>query len=342
MAFAKGSPNNLPEILGNKELEYKLLSYYFNIHRIPTLIQSPIRMDYNPSFHIYSSTEGRVKWIDYGSREGGDIWDLLSRYWKCTLNEVLLRVSKDIKKIQGDEALLDVVPSSYTKGQVIHKKEVDLQVKVRDWKNYDLEFWEGYGISLPWLRFGQVYPVSQLIITKNNYTRVIPSDKYAYAYVEFKDNRHTFKIYQPFSKNYKWISKHDHSIWDLWAQLPKNGDNLIITSSRKDALCLWENTGIPATGLQGEGYLPKDHVVQELKNRFKNIFVLYDNDFRSEVNYGKFYGEYICKTFGLRQVEIPTYLHSKDPSDLCKNYGRKTLRDTILNLINPLEEESPF
>ena len=38
---------------------------------------------------------------------------------------------------------------------------------------------------------------------------VIPCEKYAYAYIEFKDGLPTYKIYQPFSENYKWLNNHD-------------------------------------------------------------------------------------------------------------------------------------
>ena len=119
----------------------------------------------------------------------------------------------------------------------------------------------------------------------------------------------------------------------MWQQLPKFGDNLIITSSRKDALCIWENSGIPSCSLQAESYLPKKHVIQELKDRFKNIYVLYDNDFDKEKNYGDIYGEELSKQFELIKLKLPDELKVKDTSDLCKTYGRKKVKEIINNLI---------
>ena len=144
----------------------------------------------------------------------------------------------------------------------------------------------------------------------------------------------SLKIYQPYSTNFKWMSKHDASVWDLWTKIPEKGDKLIITSSRKDALCLWANTGIPSLSLQGEGYIPKEKVINQLKDRYKKIYVFYDNDFKNEVNNGRNYGKAIADKFDLQQIEIPTEYKSKDPSDLYKNWGKEVFLNVINSLIN--------
>lgn len=345
MGFARGSISDISVYWGS-EFEYKMLSYYFNIHRLPYMTVSPLRIDHRPSFQFYTSSKGKVRWSDYGTGEWGDIWTLLSKYWGIPMPEVEKRVQEDAPRIQAQEQNIDVLYTKSAKGSSTHAAETDLQVRTRDWRDYDLSYWESYGISKPWLIFGDVHPISHVIITKNGVKSVIPADRYAYAFVEFKEGKPTIKVYQPFSKAFKWINKHDISVWDLWTKLPEKGDKLIITSSRKDALSIWENTGIPSTSLQGEGMLPKAHVVAELSSRYKEIYVLYDNDFRSEINYGHEYGKRFANAFGLTQIEIPTEWHKKDPTDLCAAHGRKVLREVILGLINKTEiltgEETPF
>ena len=341
MAFARGKLNQLESLIGDIGIEYQALSYYFGINKLPCLINSPIRLDHSPSFYIYSSSKGRVKWKDYGSGEFGDIWNLLARYWKCSITMAEERVERDLTKLSEHRSYIKVIPTTSVKKKLVHNSEVDLQVKVRTWRSYDLEYWQSQGISKRWLQFGDIYPISHIFIKRDFSVLTIPAEKYSYVFVEFKDGNPSLKIYQPFSKKYKWTNKHDASVWDLWTKLPETGDSLIITSSRKDALCIWENTGIPATGLQGEGYLPKERVMLELKRRFKRIFVLYDNDFRSETNFGREYGKRLAQKFDLEQIEIPTYYHSKDPSDLYHNCGATTLRETIFNLTKQ-KEITPF
>lgn len=340
MAFAQGIPSSLDR---GTDFEWKALSYYFNIHKIPCKISSPFRLDSDPSLSITSSPYGHVRWKDFGTGESGNLWLLLAKTWHVSVREAQKRVAADNSKILSCEHNVEVLPTTQSRGKVVHGGDIEMQVKVRPWRDYDLAYWQSYGISKEWLEFGNIYAISHIIITKGGVTYPIPAEKYAYVFVEHKDGIPTLKVYQPFSERFKWTSRHDQSVWDLWTQLPETGDLLIITSSRKDALCTWANTGIPCTGLQGEGYMPKAHVMENLLSRFKRTLVLYDNDFRSEVNYGHEYGRKLATTFGIEQIEIPTSYRAKDPSDLYRAHGRETLRSVIFALIQREESgDCPF
>ena len=82
------------------------------------------------------------------------------------------------------------------------------------------------------------------------------------------------------------------------------------------------------------GFDQLECVINELKSRFTDIYILYDNDFQSEENHGRIYGKHLSTLFGLKQIEIPDKYKSKDPSDLCKNYGREVVKTVILTLLN--------
>ena len=313
--------------------EETLWSQYFGITEIPCKINAPYRKDNNPSLSIYYNKNNKIVFKDFGTGNSGDILTLLSLVWGVSLRTVIDRVTK--AKYQSGSCVKHTNKKKIKKNPLLS----DIQVKVREWRDYDLEYWETYGISLPWLKFARVYPISKIFFTNSlGETRSYPAEKYAYCYVENKDGKTTLKIYQPFSTTNKWMSKHDASVWDLWTQIPKEGKKLIITSSRKDAICLWENTGIPAVALQGEGYIPKKHIVDQLKHRFQNIYVLYDNDFQAEKNYGREDGKKICAMFDLKQIEIPTEYQAKDPSDLVKKYSREVLKDILTKLIKKADE----
>lgn len=309
--------------------EEEVLKRYFNISSLPAKINAPYRKDENPSLGFYISKTGRICYKDFGTGEQGSIYDLLSKMWHLSFQQT-------IKKLLQDN-IVSIGSVSSTKSIPYKKKSrssTSIKVKVREWQDWDFSFWESYGISLPWLKFGDVHPISTIFFYKDNkLSSTVRTDKYAYCYVEKKDGIITYKIYQPFNKTFKWLNSHDSSVWDLWAKLPKEGDKLIITSSRKDALTLWENTGIPSTCMQGEAYQPKQKIINQLKSRFKKIYVLFDNDFQSEENWGRIDAQKLCKEFGLIQLEIPEDYQSKDPSDLVKNHGRKALYDLIKQLI---------
>lgn len=314
----------------SKYNDFSLLEYYFGITEVPSIINSPLRVDNNPSFSLYWS-QGKIYFYDFGTKETGDIYDLIGKKFNLTLQEVLLKIISDNPKSSSISNSNHI----FYKNKLKLPSNNSLEVKTRDLQSYDIEYWESYGISKEMLKFSRTYPISHIIITKENgKTYYFPAEKYAYVYIEFKDNILSMKIYQPYSKRFKWTSKHDSSVWDMWEQLPSNGNNLIITSSRKDSMCIWENSGIPSVSLQSESYLPKKNVVQQLKDRFRNVYVLYDNDFTKTPNWGFEYGKKISQEFDIKQLLIPIEYQSKDISDLCKNYGREEVNKFILKQIS--------
>lgn len=333
MGFSQGSKTVDLETILNSVREVDILSYYLGISNVPCIIKSPLRLDRHPSFGIYSRDGKKIYYHDFATKDRGSIFQLLMKLWNVDYNEMLQQIDKDLPKIPSCKNNISITKTTLNNNSKTYNKDTNLECKVRPWKSYDFEYWEQYGISEKWLKFGDIYPISHLILTKNGNKFSIPAEKYAYAYVERKDGNISLKIYQPYSTNYKWSNKHDGSVWDLWTKIPEKGEHLIITSSRKDALCIWENTGIPAMSLQAESYLPKQHVVQQLKDRFKYIYALYDNDFQSDENHGRILGEMMANKFNLIQIEIPIKYRSKDTSDLCKNYGRQQVKEVIFQLI---------
>lgn len=313
--------NDVREITSDDEV----VSKYLGINSVPIIMLSPLRKDKNPSLSIFRLPDGNIGYKDFGTGEKGIVYDLLSKLWNISIKQVYRRIIDDYSPS-------NTLINKTKRQRKLRKSCTTLNVKTREWRDWDLEYWNKYGVSKEWLEYAEVYPISTLFF--NNDKTTIPAEKYAYAYVERKDNKVTLKVYQPYSERFKWISKHDSSVWDLWTKIPITGDKLIITSSRKDALCVWSNSGIPSLSLQGEGYIPKESVINELKSRYKDIYVLYDNDFQSDVNHGRLYGKHLSEMFNLKQIEIPDKYKSKDPSDLCMNYGREVVRNVILQLTN--------
>lgn len=297
--------------------EETILTHYFNVTQIPCVINSPLRKDKHPSFAILYTKSQRIMYKDFATGESGGLFDLLQRYFNDTFENTLLRVYEDLK--------YNIV--SQNKVQKLDKftilPSIKIKVKTREWLPYDLEWWEQYGINQKWLEFGQIYPITDIFLIKNKNTNIVPAEKYAYAFLEFKDEIQTIKIYQPESKRYKWLCTHDDSVWDLWQQLPKNGNHLIITSSRKDALCLWANLGIPSCCLQSEQMQPKEKVIKELQNRFKNIYIIYDNDYNKLYNTGQKHAINLASMYHLKNICIDSKYGVKDPSDLFKQIGKQ-------------------
>lgn len=308
--------------------EAEILSYYLGIRNIPCMINSPLRKDNHPSFGFYTPDRKRIFWNDFSTKEGGGTFDLLGKLWNKDFNEVLSTIFEDLHNIKGTSS-----HTMITKGTIKTLKEcdisVDLRCKVRDWRPHDIEYWESYGIPKKWAILGDIYPISHKIVIKDDKKMIFPADKYAYAYAEFKDGKTTLKIYQPFNKHgYKWSNKHDRSVISLWTKIPEYGERVCICASLKDALCLWANVGIPSIAPQGEGYGMSSTAIKELKRRYKEIYILLDND-----EAGLLDGEKLSQLTGFTNLVLPSFDGGKDISDLYKRLNNKDqFKKIILDL----------
>lgn len=292
------------------------------VTEIPCVISSPLREDKHPSFCFYMSDCNHIRYIDYANRSiNGGIVDFLCEYWKCTFSQALDKIGKIMIKDNN----INIKPKQI---KTFTRKESDhltkLQVTVRPWRDYDYEYWESYGITKQWLKYAEIYPISYKIITKKDTPTdkgkryVFPTQKYAYCFTERKEGKLQLKIYQPYdTAGYKWCSKMDSSVIGLWTKIPEKGDRVVICSSLKDALCISCNLHIPAICLQGEGYDMSDTAINELKRRYKKIFISFDTD-----KAGKIDGEKLAKRTGFTNI-IPDLGVEKDFSDYFKSLEDK-------------------
>ena len=91
-----------------------------------------------------------------------------------------------------------------------------------------------------------------------------------------------------------------------------------------------ENCDIPAICFNSETTLPNYNIMVELNERFKNVYVLYDNDYDKSVNIGELSANLLISRYPwLKRLTIPTEYKAKDPSDLVLKYNRNTLTTLI-------------
>ncbi len=328
MAISIGKPNiRLEEIL-SKVSELDILNYYFGISNVPCVISSPLRHDSHPSFGFYSIDGQKIHWTDLSTKDRGGTFDLLGKYWGESYNDVLAHIWEDLSKITKTNGCSILGKPRITTIKE-HNPSFDLQCKIREWREYDLKYWASFGITLKWLKYADIYPISYKIIIKGETRMTFPADKYAYAYVEHKEGKVTLKIYQPFNqRGYKWSNKHDRSVISLWTKVPEFGDRICICSSVKDALCLWANIGIPSLSVQGEGYTISESAINELKRRYKKIYIVFDSDEAGIKDAQK-----LEEITGFTNLPLPKTGKGKDISDLYYYYGKEFLCRTIQEML---------
>lgn len=304
--------------------ETQVLSKVFpQITHIPCRINSPLRVDKHPSFSIYMGSNNHIYYKDFGdSSEKGSLLDLLCKYWNCTFSQCLDKICAIMIDAKCDD--LTVRPTIKTLTRKDVSQNTKIQVVVRPWQDYDIEYWKSYGIELKWLKYCGVYPISYKIITKKDPETgksrkyIFPADRLAYAYTERKDGKLQLKIYQPMNtKGFKWCSSMDGSVISLWTKVPETGDRIVICSSLKDSLVLSCQLGIPAIAPQGEGYNISESACKELRRRYKKVFICFDVD-----EAGKKDAEALAKKTGFINV-VPDLGGEKDLSDYYKSLKNK-------------------
>ena len=328
---------NMKDILSCITDEEIFAHYLGGIPKKP--ICSPLRDDTVPSFSLfYSDRYEKMMYKDFATGDRGDAFVFVKKLLNFSkITDVFCHLAGEFQLTQFESnSYVPVARKSFVKKSnsgKIKKDRINITVKVSNWTRLDKEFWfDKYGFSMDDLHYCGVYPISYYFV--NGYAK--KADTLAYAFLEEKDGLKTYKIYQPKSDN-KWINNNDYSTWEMWNQLPEKGRNLIITSSRKDAMSILfslRNPSILAScSLQSENTGAKESVINELKQRFDNIYVLYDNDFTNVNNPGRTAGEKMCSKFNLRQLEIPEEFGVKDPSDFLEKYGNQKLKELLKKLI---------
>lgn len=314
----------LEDVLGRMS-EIDILSHYIGINEIPCVIHSPLRKDNTPSFGFYTSNGKKIRWVDYATNERGGTFDLLMKLWNCTYQECLNKIYNNFVK----QSNINIKRTFYNvKTTHSYNSNVELQCTIREWKDYDIDYWESYGISLNWLKWAEVYPISHKIVIKHGIKHLFGATKFAYAFIEHKENKHTIKIYQPFSKNYKWANGHNRSVISLWSKIPKSGDKLIICSSLKDALCISCQLHIPTLAVQGESYDMSDSAINNLKSRYNKIYISFDTDSPGILNTKR-----LAERTGFIPI-IPDLGKNKDYSDYYKSLQDKQEFQKLKSLFN--------
>jgi hypothetical protein len=298
---------------------------------------SPLREDNNPSFGYFVGESGEICFKDW-LIGAGDFVKFVQLKFKLNYYEALSKIAIDfgleehfiVRSVEKSVGVYN--PNLFKNKEDIlnNNKPLELGKKQRNWAAHDYAFWLQYGIDEATLLKYRVQPIEYIFVNGNP----IYVHKYAYAFIEHKDGKETYKIYQPYNTDFKWLNNHNDSIWQGWEQLPEKGETLIITKSLKDVMSIVNNTtDIAAVALQSESVHPKDYIIQELKDRFENIFLLYDNDFDKDINWGRQFGQSLASTFDLLQIEIHQVHKSKDFSDLIKNLGKKRATTILESMI---------
>ena len=316
------------ELIESKISQETLISNYYGVPIKKGLFCAKHRTDSHPTC-CYYKRNGRIYIKDFGSDYYGDWIYVVEQKFNCNYYDALAIAANDfdIQKIPH----LNKNKVKISNESLSENQQSIIRVEIRDFQQYELDWWNKFGISLQTLKKFRVFSCKNIWIN-DHIIHLETNNQLVFGYYGgIKDNIEQWKLYWPNNKKYKWLSNRDSSQLQGARMLPKSGgDLIIIQKSLKDVMLLYE-FGIPSVAPNSENHFLSDEQLMKLKSKVKRIIVWYDNDAP-----GKAYLEKIKKEHPeLDYFYIPEDFKEKDFSDFYKKYGKdeatKFLNKYILN-----------
>ena len=288
------------------------------------LFCSKLRQDRHPTCSLFRTKNGKLVMKDFGSNWCGDCFAYVSALYNISFNQTLRTIANDFGLIKSNLEKHSA-QCKYNGEKIEESKEAIIQVEVRDYQQYELDWWAKYGITENTLKKFRVFSCKNVFLNSNLFH--IETDKqlvFGY-YGGIKEGTEQWRIYFPGRKKFKFISNWKASQIQGARMLPKEGgDVLVITKSLKDVMCLYEY-GIPAIAPNSENLFVTDKQFEKLKKAFKHIILFYDNDCAGVTGMNKIRKQHpeVISMF------IPRKYEAKDLSDFRKKYGVKKTQELI-------------
>ena len=323
------------DVVLSKVSEYQIFKYFCrNFKEIGVKFCSDLREDKSPTVDI-SLIGRKLLYKDFGYPDHTfDCFSYVAYKYNTNFYGALIHIDGCFGLgLHTGVRVKGLIPEV---GQPIlrEKKRSEIKVRVRDWNKKDADYWSQFHISKKLLLTFDVQPITHYWINELRFS----CDSISYRY-RFDCG---YKIYRPLERDFKWSSNVGMECLQGYSQLPESGETLFFTSSLKDIMCL-AVLGYPSLALQSEMLVPSEGTIEEAQARFKEVIVLYDNDFENSNNPGQTMAVRICKKYGLDNLVIPSYYRSKDISDLIRDHGLEEAKNVITrkeNRCTYIKEES--
>lgn len=331
--MAYGTTTLTANAILSKLSEEQLIEYYLGIAvNYSKLFTNPLRGDdETPGCKFYiSKTTGKIKFKDFAEGWDEDCFGIIMRKFSCNFPKALEIVAGDFR-LFGYDNNNGSTPSIITNSNNVRKprERSKITIRPRNWNKVDANFWKSFYLDSIDLKEANVVAVQLAWLNTGDGDRLVYEYKASdpcYAYI-FPDK--TVKLYFPFREEGRFLGNSQYI--QGYNLLPKEGDHCILTKSYKDVLCM-KKFKINSCAPQAESIIVKPELISELRQRFTNLYSLYDWDragIRGALRMEKEYG--IPPLFFTRTgpVKVQYNFISKDFSDNLKQFGILDMIDIV-------------
>lgn len=322
------------------------------------LICSPIRDDIHPTCGFRYDNKGKLKFRDFAGYFWGDCFDIVALIMGGIYNKqydisnredfvkVLRHITFTFKDIfYGQEKDINLINEINTGIVAIKHKKPNIELVVRNWNEYDKEYWGKFGVPLQYLNINFIYPVEQYYINR----KINPEPKYfynandpCYGYCLGQDRSGVYNIKLYFPNRNKTVTRfitncnHLEGIYNLDKT---DYDIIVITKSTKDRVSLGAailrinslyggvDKKVGVINIPHETYKLRQNEFDWLKGKLSDrgkIVSLMDND-----STGKHEAVWLRNNYQITPLLIPVIYCAKDFAELVSKHKF----DEVVNLI---------
>lgn len=289
---------------------YKLCVGDFEINKT---FKSPLKTkDDHPSFGIFKSDKFKtLLFKDLSTGKKGSCFNLVQEMFNLSYSDSLHAIIKAFKLqdrfLNVKDVDFNLIGVKEESPLILNEKKI--YIRIRQFEKHDINYWGRYGIELSTLRLFNVFPIEYYFVGD----KIFKAHKYAYAYIELYDNDYRYKIYQPFeTKEKKWFNDLMPDTISGVELLDLNKKEIIITSSKKDAMIIYE-IGYNVINPQSESYSFNEDFIHFLKQTFESIYIFYDYDetgIKNAYKLKRLYGFIPIFTKSPKNKDISDYIYN--------------------------------
>lgn len=315
------------DLLLSKNSEETYMRTYLGIPISTKLVVSPLRSDHKPTASFYRNRKNELIFHDFGTGFHANFVGIVMEIYKCNYKKALQIIAEDFHIIEKED-IRPEIKIKKTDVKIEEKQETIIQIQNQPFTFNELKWWESFNIHEKTLKKFKVYSCASFFIN-GNYTGSSTDKSFIFGYYGgMKNGNELWRLYFPQKRTFRFLSNWERNMIQGAKQLPECGEILVISKALKDVMCFYE-FGIPAIAPCSEVLFISNSQLERIKQRFKNIFVFYDND-----TTGIAFMRKIKKQHPeLKYVFIPKKYKSKDFSDFVKKYGvdqtKKCINQTL-------------
>ena len=328
-------PKITKDFLLSKNSEETYMAYYLGVPVKKGLFKSPLRDDKHNTCSFFRGSSGNLYFKDFATGQCLTFEGVVMEKYHCTYHNALKIIANDFGYIKTNNVITKInKPEIKIQPKFEGEKETFIQVEIKDFSESELKWWNSFGISEQILKKYKIYSIKTVFLNGSIYAQSTQHSPIYGYYFGKKENIEQWRIYIPKRKEFRFIGNVSTKTVQGYKQLPNNGKLLIITKSMKD-VCLLSSLGIPAIAPNSETQFVSEKMLEELRDRFKNIALLYDSDLTGVRFMNKIRKQYrdliVCM--------IPRKYGTKDISDFYQKYGRNKTIELIKESINYIKRE---